>query len=88
MTAPILPVMPLLTLDAPSFDVDENVAAQVLEHVENPLDRFALAGVSRVWRRAVEATLVTTATSSSSCERPKQGATRHVCAAQSLLISQ
>lgn len=39
------PAAPLLP--AASFDVDESVAALVLQHVEDPLDRFALAGVSR-----------------------------------------
>jgi hypothetical protein len=39
-TAPPLPVAPA------SFVVDESVAALVLQHVANSLDRFALAGVS------------------------------------------
>jgi hypothetical protein len=52
MAEPILPTAPLLPLlDAPSFDVDESIAALVLQHVDDPLDRFALAGVSQVWRK-------------------------------------
>jgi hypothetical protein len=56
---------PLLPLDGPSFDVDESVAALVLQHVENPLDRFALAGATRVWRVAA------TTTSPTNCLWPK-----------------
>lgn len=41
------PAAPLLPAAVASFDVDESVASLVLQHVEDELDRFALAGVSR-----------------------------------------
>ena len=37
-----------------TFDVDESIATLVMQHVGDPLDRNALAAVSRVWRRVAK----------------------------------
>ena len=56
------------SLTTPTFDVNESVAAKVLEHVEDPLLRLSLAAVSTTWRRVVK-----NAPETSSALWPKHG---------------
>ena len=42
------------TIALSTFDVDESVAALVLQHIRNPVDRSCLAAVSTLWRRVVK----------------------------------
>ena len=42
------------TIALPTFDVDESVAALLLHHVRDPVDRSRLSAVSTLWRRVVK----------------------------------